>query len=146
MFWSVIIIQFVSFANLICPPQLPVTLAATQLKPTNLRATKKNKIFIIQKSKFLIFRKWKCGSRLAELSSSAGANLFFGTLEKNIACETALISQYWTLFLVFMLLSFCIFVFLSRHHSDQMSEGFQMSEATLCVQILKWQSVSHSQG
>ena len=38
--------------------------------------------------------------------------------------------------------SLCLFVFLSRHHSDQMSEGFQTFKVTLCVKILKWQSVS----
>ena len=43
-------------------------------------------------------------------------------------------------------LSFCFSVFLSRHHSDQMSEGSQVSKVSLCVKILKWhlptQSVS----
>ena len=32
----------------------------------------------------------------------------------------------------------CLFVFLSRHHSDQMSEGSQVSKVTLCVRILTW--------
>ena len=35
-------------------------------------------------------------------------------------------------------LSFCFSVFLSRHHSDQMSEGSQVSKVSLCVKILKW--------
>ena len=33
--------------------------------------------------------------------------------------------------------SFRLFVFLSRHFSGQMSEGSQVSEVTLCVQILE---------
>ena len=41
-------------------------------------------------------------------------------------------------------LSFCFSVFLSRHHSDQMSEGSQLSMVTLCVKIQKWQSVTQS--
>ena len=28
--------------------------------------------------------------------------------------------------------------FFSPHHSDQMSEGSQVSKVTLCVKILKW--------
>ena len=55
-------------------------------------------------------------------------------------------------FCFFVFLSFCPFVFLSfvflsflsRHHPDQMSEGSQVSKVTLCVKILKWQSVSES--
>ena len=42
------------------------------------------------------------------------------------------------------LLSFCLFVFLSWQHSDQMSEGSQVSKVTLCVKIQKWYSASHS--
>jgi len=45
-------------------------------------------------------------------------------------------------FCLFVFLSFCLFVFLSRHHSDQMSEGSEVSKVTLCVEILKWQSVT----
>ena len=37
--------------------------------------------------------------------------------------------------LFLLLFIFCLFVFLSLHHSDQMSEG---SQVTLCVPILKW--------
>ena len=64
-------------------------------------------------------------------------------------CKTALTSQYQILFLIFVFLSFCpfdfflSFVFLSTHHSHQMSEGSQVAKATLCVQILKLQSESH---
>ena len=73
-------------------------------------------------------------------------------------CKTALTSQYWFLFLVFVFLSFCFFdflyfcifvflslclsVILSRHHSDEMSDGSQVSKVTLCVEILKWQWVT----
>ena len=35
-------------------------------------------------------------------------------------------------------------VFLSRDHSDQMSEESQVSKITICVHVLKWRSVSHS--
>ena len=49
--------------------------------------------------------------------------------ETSQECKTALTSQFKTLCLYF-----CIFVFLSRHHFDQMSEG---SQSTLCVQNLK---------
>ena len=38
-------------------------------------------------------------------------------------------------FYLFVFLSFC--VLLSGHHSDHMSEVFQVSKATLCVQMLK---------
>ena len=37
---------------------------------------------------------------------------------------------------------FGLFVFLSGHHFDQMSEGSQVSKVALCVEILKWQWVS----
>ena len=50
-------------------------------------------------------------------------------------CKTALTSQYWTLSLVFV---FCLFVLLSRRHSDHISEGSQVSKVTLCVKNLKW--------
>ena len=33
---------------------------------------------------------------------------------------------------------FVFFVFLSRHHSNQISEGSQVSKVTLCVKIQKW--------
>ena len=46
-------------------------------------------------------------------------------------------------FCLFVFLSFCLSVFLSRHHSDQMSEGSQVSKVTLCVEVLKWRSVTH---
>ena len=47
--------------------------------------------------------------------------------------------------LSFCLFSFCLFlVFLSRHHSDQMSEGSPVSKVTPCVKILKWHPVTHS--
>ena len=36
------------------------------------------------------------------------------------------------------------FSYLSAHHSDQMSEGSQVSKVTLCVKILKWRSLTHS--
>ena len=39
-------------------------------------------------------------------------------------------------------LSLCLFVFLSGHRSDQMSEGSQISKVTICVEIPKWQSLS----
>ena len=47
-------------------------------------------------------------------------------------------------FCLFVFLPFCLFVFLSWHHSDQMSEGSQVLKVTLCVKILKWQSMTHS--
>ena len=53
-------------------------------------------------------------------------------------------------FVLFVFLSFCLFcllvffVFSSRHHSDQMSEGSQVWEVTLCVETQKWQSVTES--
>ena len=45
----------------------------------------------------------------------------------------------------FDILSFscCLFVFLSRYHGDQMSQGSQVSNATLCVKVLKWRSPTH---
>ena len=43
-------------------------------------------------------------------------------------CKTAL---------TFVFFSFSFFVFLSRHNSDQMSEGSQVSKVAVCVQILK---------
>ena len=69
---------------------------------------------------------------------------------------------FFCFFLSFCLLSFCLFlfaffvllsfffwffsffliVFLSRHHADQISEGSQVSQVTLCVKIQKWQSVT----
>ena len=72
-------------------------------------------------------------------------------------CETALTSQYKTLFLVFVFcllsfvfglfvfLSFCLlvyFVSLSGHHSDHMAEESEVSKVTLYVEILKWRSPS----
>ena len=58
---------------------------------------------------------------------------------------------------LFVFLSFCLFVLLSfflsflsffcllsRHHSYQMSEGSQVSKVTICLKILKWQSLTHS--
>ena len=80
-------------------------------------------------------------------------------------CENALTSQYKSifslfvfLFLVFSLsifLPFFLFVFSSfcpcvclsfLHHSDQMFEWSHVSKVTLCVQILKWRSVSQGRG
>ena len=47
-------------------------------------------------------------------------------------------------FLCFLsFLSFWLFVFLSKHHSDQMSEESQVSKITLCVKIQKWHSATH---
>ena len=48
-----------------------------------------------------------------------------------------------------MFLSFCpfvsfLFVILSIHHAVQMSEGSQVWKVTLCVEILKWRSLTHS--
>ena len=40
------------------------------------------------------------------------------------------------------LLKFSCFSHFSRHHSDQMSEGSQVSKVTICIQIQKWQWVS----
>ena len=45
-------------------------------------------------------------------------------------------------FCPFVNLFFLLFVFLSRYHSDQKSEGSQVPKDTLCVQIVKWRSVS----
>ena len=36
-------------------------------------------------------------------------------------------------------------LFFSPHHPDQMSEGSQVSKVTLCVKILKWQSLTQAQ-
>ena len=47
-------------------------------------------------------------------------------------------------FCLFVCLCFCVFVLLSSHHSDQMPEGSQVSKDTLCVQILKWRSLTDS--
>ena len=45
-------------------------------------------------------------------------------------------------FFVFLFLH--LFFFLSRHHFDPMSEGSDVSKVTLCVETLKWQSVTES--
>ena len=42
----------------------------------------------------------------------------------------------------FVFLPFYLFVFLFRNYSDQMSEGSWVSKVTLCVKILKWQSLT----
>ena len=47
------------------------------------------------------------------------------------------------IFVFFVFLSFCPFVFLSGHHADQMSGGSQVSKVTLYVEIQKWQRPSH---
>ena len=47
-------------------------------------------------------------------------------------------------FCLFVFLSFCILVFSSFCLFDQMSEGSQVSEVTLCVKIQKWQWLTHS--
>ena len=47
-------------------------------------------------------------------------------------------------FCLLLFLSFCLLLFLSKHYSDQLSKGPQVSKVTLCVQILKWRSVSES--
>ena len=89
-------------------------------------------------------------------------------LEKDLLCETALISQYQTPFLVRLgpnqevlttnkQSKLCLssvagpeskqtnsnmilfFVFSSGHQTDQMSEGSQDSKVTIFVKILKWQ-------
>ena len=58
--------------------------------------------------------------------------------------------SFWSLSFVFLSFClrlfclFCLFVFLSRHHSDQMSDCSQVSKVTLCVNIQKWHSVTHS--
>ena len=52
-----------------------------------------------------------------------------------------LFSIFFFTFLVFFL-HLCSF-FLSTYHSDQMSEGSEVSKVTLCVKILKWQSATH---
>ena len=77
-------------------------------------------------------------------------------------CKTALTSQYQTLFFVFFVFLsfclfvflsfclfvflsfclFCLFVFLSGHYSDQMTEGSQVLKVTLCVKILTWRSLT----
>ena len=61
-------------------------------------------------------------------------------------CLFVILSFYLFVFLsfyLFVFLSFCLFVFSSWQHSDQMSEGFQVSKVSLCVKILKWQSLTH---
>ena len=76
-------------------------------------------------------------------------------------CPDITLSNYLFVFLFFQLFvissfcpfsSFCLFVFLvllvffpffvllSRHHSDQMSDGSQLSKVTLCVQIVSGSS------
>ena len=45
-------------------------------------------------------------------------------------------------FWLFVFLAFGLFVFFCLSVSDQMSEGYQSFKVTLCVKILKWQSVS----
>ena len=47
-------------------------------------------------------------------------------------------------FCLFVLLSLFLFVILSVHHAVQMSEGSEVSKVSLCVNILKWQSVTDS--
>ena len=74
--------------------------------------------------------------------------LWGGPVKTSQECETALTSQYQTLFLglsfcpfvpcifvfcVFVFLSFCLFVFLSKHHSDQMSVKGLKSQKSLFV-------------
>ena len=60
-------------------------------------------------------------------------------------CPLALLSFFLFVFLSFCtfrnfcILYFCLFVFSSWHHTDQMSEGSQVSKVTICVKILKWQ-------
>ena len=44
--------------------------------------------------------------------------------------------------LVFLSSSFFVFLVLSRHHYNQMSELSQGSEVTLSSKVLKWQSVT----
>ena len=43
--------------------------------------------------------------------------------------------SFWSLSFVSF---FCLFVLLSRRHSDHISEGSQVSKVTLCVKNLKW--------
>ena len=53
-------------------------------------------------------------------------------------CHGAFLSSF---FCSFAILTFCIFVFLSRHHADQMSEGSQVSKVT---QMSEGSQVTHS--
>ena len=48
----------------------------------------------------------------------------------------------FVLFLSFCNFVFYFFIFLSSHHSDQMSEGSLVPKAILCAEILKWHWVS----
>ena len=47
-------------------------------------------------------------------------------------------------FLSFCPFLFCLSAFSSEHHSDQMSEGFQVSKVTHSVEILKWHWITDS--
>ena len=75
-------------------------------------------------------RKWWCNlvqSRLEFLIRMEGLSLF-------------VFLSFWLFgFLSFWLLGF---LFFCLSVSDQMSEGYQSFKVTLCVKILKWQSVS----
>ena len=72
-------------------------------------------------------------SLLANRNKIVSKGMFFFPFWKTSQeCETALTSQY-------MELSFCVFGFLARHHSDQMSQGSEVSNVTTCVQTQKWQ-------
>ena len=94
----------------------------------------------ICQTKYLIARASGAPRRIIRWWNGADYMATWKTLQE---CKTVLTSQYYTIFFIFVF--FSPFVFLSRHHSDQMSEGSQLSKVTLCVQILKWQSfTTHS--
>ena len=62
-------------------------------------------------------------------------------------------NDFLTFFIEFSLVFFlskCLNVFstcfyFSAHHSDQMSEGSQVSKVTICVKILKWRLLTEMQ-
>ena len=64
-----------------------------------------------------------------------------GEYKTSQECETALASQYQTLFLVFVFSKFCLFIF---SPFCQMFEGSWLSKVSHCVQVLKCHSLSHS--
>ena len=67
------------------------------------------------------------------------------TSERTIVPRTVIFHQLppITHHIFLVCLSFSLFcVFVSGHHSDQMSEGSQVSKVTICVQIIKWHSMT----
>merc|ERR1712181_43362 len=112
-------------------------------------------------------RNWKASEEFKELLGNIPpAKVDIKTLHE---CEAALTSRYSTLFLVFVILSLCLFslcfivflffvflpfcrfvilyfchvVFLSLHHAERMSERSQVLKVMFFVKNLNWHPVSH---